>query len=217
MPAEQRTRRPRPRAKWGDRAARHEEIRQAAAAMLERDGLAGLSMRAVADEAQVGLGTVYTYFASKEVLYADLYAERLERLAAEIGPACAQADTFEQVAIAIAGCYFDVYRVFGRELNLAAILARVDQSLPAEAVNRLIAAARDVFDAALQEADRVEPAMVAAPAQRRELVVQLLWTSLNGLAEHFAGPRQILHAASRADLTQFAARVLVAGVRAELA
>ena len=95
MAADRTTRVPRPRAKWGDRAARNEDIRAAAIAMLERDGLAGLSMRAVADAAGVGLGTVYTYFVSKEALYADLYAERLERLAAEFGPAGAQAESLE--------------------------------------------------------------------------------------------------------------------------
>lgn len=204
----------RPRAKWGDRAARHEDIRQAAVTMLERDGLAGLSMRAVATEARVGLGTLYTYFASKEALYADLYTERLERLTTEINSACAGAKTLEQVFVLVAERYFDVYRVFGRELNMWSL---AEASLPPEAANRLVGATFGVFAAVYAQIDRLEPRFARAPQRVRELCMQTLWASVNGLAEHFAGPRKALHAGSRAEVVEFAARTLVAGVHAQLA
>jgi AcrR family transcriptional regulator len=204
----------RPRARWGDRAARHEDIRQAAVTMLERDGLAGLSMRAVATEARVGLGTLYTYFASKEALYADLYTERLERLTTEIRSDCADAETLEQVFTLVAERYFDVYRVFGRELNVWS--PQAEESLPVEAANRLVGAAFGVFAAVYVQIDRLEPRFAQAGQRVRELSMQTLWASVNGLAEHFAGPRKALHAGSRAEVVEFAARTLVAGVRAQL-
>jgi AcrR family transcriptional regulator len=214
MPTEPTTRSSRPRAKWGDRAARHEEIRQAAVTMLERDGLSGLSMRAVATEARVGLGTLYTYFASKEALYADLYAERLERLTIEIRSDCVDAETLEQVFVLVAERYFDVYRVFGRELNL---WSPAEASLPVEAASRLVGAAFGVFAAVYALLDRLDPRFEQAGQRVRELSMQTLWASVNGLADHFAGPRRTLHAGSRAEVVEFAARTLVAGVRAQLA
>lgn len=215
MSTEPRARR-RPRAKWGDRAARHEDIRQAAVVMLERDGLAGLSMRAVAGEARVGLGTLYTYFASKEALYADLYAERLERLTTEVRSSCADAETLEQVFVLVAERYFDVYRVFGRELNVWSLLAGAEAALPGEATSRLVGAAFGVFAAVYTQIDRLDARFAEAPQRVRELTMQTLWASVNGLAEHFAGPRKVLHAGSRAEVIEFAARTLVAGLRAQL-
>jgi AcrR family transcriptional regulator len=205
----------RPRARWGDRAARHEDIRQAAVTMLERDGLSGLSMRAVATEARVGLGTLYTYFASKEALYADLYTERLERLTTELRTDCVDAETLEQVFALVAERYFDVYRVFGRELNVWS--PQAEASLPVEAANRLVGAAFGVFAAVYAQIDRLDPRFARAPQRVRELSMQTLWASVNGLAEHFAGPRKVLHAGSRAEVVEFAARTLVVGVRAQLA
>jgi AcrR family transcriptional regulator len=206
----------RPRAKWGDRAARQEDIRHAAVAMLERDGLAGLSMRAVADEAQVGIGTLYTYFASKEALFAGLYADRLEQLAKEIRTSCAKAETLEQIFVTVAERYFEVYGTFGRELNVWSMLAGADAALPTQATSRLVGAAFGVFAAVYTEIDRIDPAFAAAAPRLRELSLQTLWASVSGLAEHFAGPRKMLHEASRTEVVEFAARMLVAGVRAQL-
>lgn len=206
----------RPKARWGDRNARGQDIRAAATAALERDGLSGLSMRAVAEGAQVSVGTVYTYFASKEELYAVLYAERLEQFADEVGPATAGAATVEQALVAIADRYFDVYRVFGRELNVWAVLSGADSALPSRVVVQLAQAAMRVFAEGSLALARLDPGFAALSADRRRLAVQVVWTSFNGLAEHFASVRQLLHAGSRAELTELTAKVLVAGLRAVL-
>src|SRR5436309_3086433 len=60
------------KSKWGDREARRRDILAAARALLERGGYERLSIRAVADRAGVSPGTVYTYFAGRESLWATL-------------------------------------------------------------------------------------------------------------------------------------------------
>ncbi|XZF12749.1 TetR/AcrR family transcriptional regulator [Chitinophagaceae bacterium MMS25-I14] len=49
------------------------QIMYAALALIEKSGLAGLSMEAVAKQAKVATGTVYIYFAGKEELLNQLY------------------------------------------------------------------------------------------------------------------------------------------------
>lgn len=54
----------------------------AAEAVLARDGVSA-SMRAVAEEAGVGLGTIYRHFPHREALYQAIIAARMRRLVAE--------------------------------------------------------------------------------------------------------------------------------------
>lgn len=64
--------------------ARRNRARVLAAAeeVLARDGLSA-SMRAVAERAGVGLGTIYRHFPTQEALYQAIMVERMGRLAAE--------------------------------------------------------------------------------------------------------------------------------------
>src|SRR5215468_9267501 len=101
--------------KWGDKEARREDILRAARRLLQRRGYAAFNVRDLASDAGVTAGTVYTYFESKEELFALLYAERLDRLHDEIAPFAASAKA-EDLFVAFANAYRDVYRVFGREL-----------------------------------------------------------------------------------------------------
>jgi AcrR family transcriptional regulator len=57
-------------------------VLEAAEAILARDGLSA-SMRAVADHAGVGLGTIYRQFPNREALYLAVIGERMRRLYAE--------------------------------------------------------------------------------------------------------------------------------------
>lgn len=212
---------PRPRAKWGDKEGRNSEIRDAARDLLRREGLAGLSMRAVAQEARVALGTVYTYFSSKEALYADLYAERLEELVDEIAASCAGAHNAEEVFARIANLYFDVYATFGREFNVWSVLTGLDQvadtgAEPDEVTVRLINAAIAVFEVALDEIGRVEPALADVLRDEEQLGIQLLWVNLNGLADHFASLRHLLHDSPRERLLHYGIDVFLAGLRAQV-
>jgi AcrR family transcriptional regulator len=57
-------------------------VLEAAEVILARDGLSG-SMRAIAQHAGVGLGTIYRHFPTQEALYQAVIVDRLQRLIAE--------------------------------------------------------------------------------------------------------------------------------------
>ena len=203
-----------PTTKWGDRVARRGDILAAGRGVLERDGYAGLGMRAVADRAGVSPGTLYTYFASKEALFAALYTERLEALERELREeAFCGLQTAEDVIVAFMERWFPVYSLFGHQIDVWGSLAG-DGVLPADAGQRLVAAAVSVIASVREALERFEPGL--PEAAELGLAVPFVWSSLNGLAEHFRGPRHGLHPYSRDELTRFAARALVGGVRAAL-
>ena len=203
-----------PKTKWGDRQRRRRDILAAGRRLLERDGYAGLSMRAVADLAAVSPGTVYTYLSGKEELFAVLYAERLELLERELREqAFVAARSGEEVLVALMERYFEVYAVFGREIDVWSGLAD-PTALPADAAERVVAAGVAVISTVREALERFDPGFASAPEM--DLAVPVLWASLNGLAEHFSGARHALHPYPRAELTAFAARALIAGVRAAL-
>jgi AcrR family transcriptional regulator len=206
--------RTRPKTKWGDRQGRLRDILAAGRLLLERDGYAGLSMRAVADLAGVSPGTVYTYVSGKEELFAVLYAERLELLDRELREeAFVSARSSEDVLVAFAERYFEVYEVFGREVDVWSSPSE-DGPLPEHAAQRLLAAAGAAISTVRDALERFDPGLATAPDM--DIAVPFLWASLNGLAEHFSGARQALHPYSRGQLTDFAARALIAGLRAAL-
>src|SRR5579863_2718626 len=65
-----------------ERRARGQAILTAAAKVFGKHGLEGATIEMVAREAEVAVGTVYLYFASRDDLYLNLIAERLEQLRA---------------------------------------------------------------------------------------------------------------------------------------
>ncbi|WP_394845064.1 TetR family transcriptional regulator [Pendulispora brunnea] len=201
---------------WGDREARFLDICRAGAEVLAKEGLANLNMRTVAEGAQVSLGTLYTYFTSKEELFAVLYAERLERLVAELALSCAAAKTPQEVLVIVAEQYFDVYAVFGRELNLVSLMAgeKLEQEIAPAVAGRLVSAARQVIATAWMAVARLDPALAGMREEQRLLAVRLVWATMVGLADQVSGIRHRLHAGTRRELTEFAARVLTAGIEA---
>ena len=101
------------RTKWGDRAARRGDIVRAGRSLLREDGLAALQMRDVARRAGVGLGTVYTYFPTKEALFAALYADRLDQMLSDLAPTLSATTHLEKLLVLVATSYRDVYAEFG--------------------------------------------------------------------------------------------------------
>jgi TetR/AcrR family transcriptional regulator, cholesterol catabolism regulator len=80
------------------RALKHEELRQriydAALTLFRREGVAGATIRAIAQEAGVGVGTFFNYFESKEGVLAELGRRRQQRLEALVAdPALATLPT----------------------------------------------------------------------------------------------------------------------------
>ncbi|MBF6133958.1 TetR/AcrR family transcriptional regulator [Nocardia otitidiscaviarum] len=202
-------------AKWGDRDARRRDILDAGHALLIEHGFGALQMRDVAKGAGISPGTVYTYFATKEALYAALYAQRLHEFADAIEPVCAVADDAENLYVAVATEYLEVYRVYGRELNLWSVLAG-EVDLDPEVGGVLAAAAGRVLAVTRQAVVRLSGH--DAPEDEFGPALVLLWSSINGLADHFTSVRPYLHAYGWEELVRFAARTLavgLAGVAAE--
>jgi AcrR family transcriptional regulator len=85
------------------RAAKRAELRRrifmAALELFRRQGVAATTIRQIAEAAQVGLGTVFNYFAGKEAVLAEIGRLRQERIEARLSdPARAAATARECVA-----------------------------------------------------------------------------------------------------------------------
>ena len=199
--------------RWGDRETRRREIVLAGRRLLEQDGLTALQMREVAKAAGISLGTVYTYFPNKEALFGELYAERLDELLAVIEPLCIECEDPEELLVGVATAYLDVYRVFGRELDLWSILAGESLLDPA-VTGKLLAAASRVLATAHATTLRIVQSRTPAADIDTNLAVTLLWSCITGLADQFTGVRQHMHPYSWDQAIRFAAHTLIAGLTA---
>jgi AcrR family transcriptional regulator len=70
------------RPKRADAQRNQARVLEAAEAVLARDGLSA-SMRTIAEQAGVGLGTIYRHFPTQEALYQAVIVDRVRRLVAE--------------------------------------------------------------------------------------------------------------------------------------
>jgi AcrR family transcriptional regulator len=104
-------------------AVRREGILQAARAVFSRDGLDGATLRAIAAEAGIAVGTVYLHFATKEALYAEMLAGSLADLQKHLREAVAQAAQDEQLVAAALG-FYGFYRARPDDLYLGLYLAQ---------------------------------------------------------------------------------------------
>jgi AcrR family transcriptional regulator len=202
------------RTRWGDRVARRQDILDAARRLLCRDGYRNLNIRDVARDADVSAGTVYTYFESKERLFAELYAMRLDEFHAEIAPASRAVSDPEELFILIATSYLDVYRVYGRELDLWSVLLR-EQHTPRAVAAPLAEAAERVIETLTTAIYRLVEEDGGWPPDSPDggFVLPFLWANVHGLVDQFTGVRQHLHPFSWDELVGFTARTAIAGLR----
>ncbi len=83
----------------------HNALRQSASAILEEQGLAALSLRAVARRAGVSHAAPYRHFPSHESLLAELAADGFAELRARVADAGGQSDAQGDKIAAIGGAY----------------------------------------------------------------------------------------------------------------
>jgi AcrR family transcriptional regulator len=190
--------------KWGDRVARRGDILRAGRSLLRENGLGGLQMRDVAKRAGVGLGTVYTYFPTKEALFAVLYAQRLDRLLAEVEPMLSSTTDIEEVFVAIATSYRDSYTEFGKDLDVFAIVGKHSR-VDATTRDQLVASTRRLLS---QTRALLERAGVANP----DVALTFLWSSMTGLADHFTSTRHRLLHNNWDEAVRYAALALSRGL-----
>jgi len=67
-----------------NRVARHDQLLSAATAIIAESGLSGLTMQAVSERVDCAVGTIYTYFASKSALLAELQVGAITTLIATV-------------------------------------------------------------------------------------------------------------------------------------
>ena len=77
---------------------------EAAAQVLERDGLEGFNTNAVAERAGVSIGSLYQYFPGKDALTLALMRREDERFDAEAGAALGQSSGSEALKCFIGAC-----------------------------------------------------------------------------------------------------------------
>jgi AcrR family transcriptional regulator len=172
----------------------------AAGRVIDRQGLTGVTMQAVADELDAAVGTLYNYFPSKAALVAALQGQAVDTLRAshqqasqrwdaqladeELDPSgdvlvrlCAFGSFFAAAAVVLAD-EFELQRLLLSERATLASRGEVEVSL--EVVERLLAEPAALLD-------RAVALEVLEPADSRERA--LLWVAaLNGvlLLDHLA-------------------------------
>jgi AcrR family transcriptional regulator len=110
------------------RAFKRDAILQAARKIFARDGLEGATLRAIAAEAGVAVGTVYLHYPAKESLYAELLAASLGELHRHVREAVARAPADDQLMgsqlMAGALAFYDFYRQRPDDLYLGLYLGQ---------------------------------------------------------------------------------------------
>lgn len=201
----------RPTAKWGDRTQRRIDILEAARDRIARGSYLALNMRDLAADAGVSPGTLYSYFATKEQLFATVYAEAIRRHTEDFRPVAEAGHDLEALLTEVIERHVELYRTFGRHIPLwSALRHDPEESTPPvarELVVELRAATLEhnrLLMESLREAAGRDGRRITDPV----LVPGLLWSALNGLADHLTTERRSLDPYPARDLLAFAARRL---------
>jgi AcrR family transcriptional regulator len=195
--------------KWGDRERRRADILGAARARITEHGYLACSMRDIAADAGVSPATLYSYFATKEELFATLYAEAIRAHTETLRPIVGAGHDLTALLALVFEAYLDLYASFGRHFTLWSAMRHDADAGAAPFPKELIVELR----AATLENNRLLTDGIRAAAQlegRRvvdeQLVPSFLWSSLNGLADHFTSERRSLDGFPASRLVEFAAQ-----------
>lgn len=101
-----------------NRKFRQEAVLSAAKQVFAAQGLEGATIRAIAQEAGYTAGAVYSYYPTKEAIYAEILAHSLHELRSAIATAIADADSDEaRLRVAVRAVY-RFYRARPQDLDL---------------------------------------------------------------------------------------------------
>lgn len=147
--------------------ARRELVLDAARAVFLEAGIEGASIREIAKRAGYTPGAIYSYFDSKEAVYASLLEESLDRLHAAVDAARVVKNRPEKTLAAKAQAWFDFYAENPRDLDLGFYL--VHGMAPRGLTNDLDRRLNERLHAALRPCEDALQAMGQdAPAALRE-------------------------------------------------
>jgi AcrR family transcriptional regulator len=201
--------------RWGDREQRRLDILDAARSRIAERGYVALNMRDLAAGAGVSPATLYSYFATKEELFATLYAEAIRAHTAAVRPVAEAGHDLETLLTHLIDAHLELYRTYGRHFTLWSAM-RHDAAADAARVPReLVAELR----AATVEHNRLQMGAIRDAAARggrrvvdERLVPSYVWSTLNGLADHFTSERKGLDPFPARTLVEFAAARLTVAI-----
>jgi AcrR family transcriptional regulator len=188
-------------------AARRALVLEAARAVFMESGIEGASIREIAKRAGYTPGAIYSYFDSKEAVYASLLEESLDRLDAAVAAARATKNRPDKTLLAKANAWFGFYAANPRDLDLGLYLvhAMAPRGLTSELNHRL----NERLHAALRPCEEAMQAMgLDASAALRENTalfahgVGLLLLQHTGRIRMFEQTAEALFAAYVSQLVQ---------------
>jgi AcrR family transcriptional regulator len=215
--------------KWGDREQRRRDILDAARARIAEGGYLSLNMRDLAAGAGVSPATLYSYFATKEELFATLYAEAIRAHTETYRPVAEAGHDLTTLLVRVIEHHLGLYRAYGRHFTLWSAMrppaATGDEdgdgddagsgagagpaaTFPRELIDELRTATRE-HNRLLMDSLRRAAARDGRRVADERLVPSFLWSVLNGLADHFTSERRSLDPFPPEQLVGFAATRLV--------
>jgi AcrR family transcriptional regulator len=201
--------------RWGDKVQRRTDILDAARARIAGHGYLALNMRDLAAGAGVSPATLYSYFATKEELFATLYAEAIRRHTDAFRPLAEGGHGLAELLTLVLEGYLDLYRTYGRHFTLwSAIRRDVDPDrapFPPELIDEL-RRATIAHNKVLMESVQAAAARDGRQLVDAKLVPSFLWSALNGLADHFVSERRALDPFPADRLIRFAAERLAVAI-----
>jgi AcrR family transcriptional regulator len=169
-----------------EREARSRAILSAAARIFARHGLEGATIEMVAREAEVAVGTIYLYFASRDDLYLSLVAERAEQLRARYLEIHARRFSALEELRAVAGAYLDYLResrelfISQQSVSYAKLEKRLKRPSEIRDFRRVMALSHEIFGLWETTIQRLcDAGLVARPMSAKQAAA-VMWASLNG-------------------------------------
>ena len=207
----------RPPTRWGDRSQRRVDILDAARERIIDAGYLALNMRDVAAGAGVSPATLYSYFATKEELFATLFAQAIRAHTEDIRPACETAGDLHELLRSVITAYAELYRQYGRHFTLwAALLA--DAGAGSRSSPFPVELIADLREASAAYSQLVMTALGrAASVEGRRIVpgpmtTTMVWCAVNGLVDHLTSDRRALDPFTADELIAFTAGRLAAAI-----
>lgn len=198
-----------PLTRRGDRVGRRRDILRAASEILATGGYGEMNMRAIARRAGVSAGTTYSYFASKEEIFATLLADRYLKLGRLLDAAGATARSLLQLMQAILPHVEEMMNEVGQHGTVMpgddGLTSDTDQKLEAAAAATRESLGRAVSNTAMRE---------GVTLSRTPGTDALLWSLVIGLA---GGDRLSIATPTprdRQQLAELAARMVMRGLAA---
>jgi AcrR family transcriptional regulator len=201
--------------RWGDRRQRRIDILDAARAQIAERGYRSLNMRDLAAAAGVSPATLYSYFATKEQLFATLYAEAIRAHTAAHRPVAEAGHGLATLLTLVIEAHIELYRTYGRYFTLWSALrhdaAAQSGGFPPDLVDELRAATRE-HNRLLMDSIRAAAARDGRHVADERMVPSFLWSALTGMSDHVTSERRALDGYPADQLVRFAAERLALAI-----